>query len=806
MAQGQYAARAAPQPGRYDPNAAYQEPHGYGPQYDSGYQQQWAGDNYDQYNQNPHDTSANSYDSGYQYGAPSNGPYAENGNNGYGGRDQSYGNSLPYREKQPTGRPEMRGGRGVPPSAQNSYEDPRSGRNGDYGQDVNSPNGYNFSSNAGIPSPSGRQQDPQGRNAYRDDPRSPQDYEAERDPYSGGRRARTQDSNSWDNPFPTFPQKRSASRPREDRNGDRSRPGTAGGPQARRPTTPYVDERNPVRSGDTRQHGPQQLYQPQHDTRTPQRAVLHDEAPNFEAPASVTGFYGDQNHFQNAPRPGTAPSSSDPRGYQRSPPNDPRYEPEYGRPPMRREVSDSSAHPRNRQQPYGGYLQQQPPHESYATGPHGNSQHSYDSDPYAPNSSNRPRGDGVFEMPGDMPQRGQAEYGYSNGNPNDRNWGSGYDGYAEQHQYDSYNQGSGDYTPQPPPMQRNDTYDTSFSDPGPRGPPGGFPPAGSNQYGRQPPPQGYQRDQKQQLRPAKSREDMRRQRPPRDPRDARDRRDPRDGRPPRDARDPRSGRGHRNGADARDPRRPPPSGHPPASRNSPGYPPDDRQRQRRDGPGASEGPRDRARPDRGRNGEVLPPQPRSAGPTSNGYPPDTNGRLGSTSPYDRPSTAPSPSGTGRSPPQGPPGSNGLAKSGQPPVRPGLQQSSSTQPARPPPVRNYNMNSSQPSESASSKEKSSRRKSEPITQDTLTRLRSQANANPNDNQLQMKLATSLVEASKVLADEGGRADPATRSRNSKRYASEALQIVRKLSAASYPDAMFYLADSYSTGSLGLDNDP
>lgn len=59
---------------------------------------------------------------------------------------------------------------------------------------------------------------------------------------------------------------------------------------------------------------------------------------------------------------------------------------------------------------------------------------------------------------------------------------------------------------------------------------------------------------------------------------------------------------------------------------------------------------------------------------------------------------------------------------------------------------------------------------------------------------------------VLADNSGRADPKTRNKNRERYSMDAFKIVKKLVAAGYPDAMFYMADCYGTGRLGLEIDP
>jgi TPR repeat protein len=69
-----------------------------------------------------------------------------------------------------------------------------------------------------------------------------------------------------------------------------------------------------------------------------------------------------------------------------------------------------------------------------------------------------------------------------------------------------------------------------------------------------------------------------------------------------------------------------------------------------------------------------------------------------------------------------------------------------------------------------------------------------------------LAKKLVEATVVLADDGGRADVRTRNKNREKYIAEAYKLVKKLVSQSYPDAMFYLADCYGSGQLGLAADP
>ncbi|KAL9599135.1 MAG: hypothetical protein Q9179_003664 [Wetmoreana sp. 5 TL-2023] len=149
----------------------------------------------------------------------------------------------------------------------------------------------------------------------------------------------------------------------------------------------------------------------------------------------------------------------------------------------------------------------------------------------------------------------------------------------------------------------------------------------------------------------------------------------------------------------------------------------------------------------------------------------------------------------------------------PPVRAGLMQGTPlNQPSRPPPVRQYSEGpSSRPDTSSSQKPQISRPpskedKSIAVTHQELERLRQVARSDPSNNQTQLLLAKKLVEAASVLADEGGRADTKTRSRNCERFMSEAYKLVKKLVHSGYPEAMFFLGDCYSRGSLGLEIDP
>lgn len=148
-----------------------------------------------------------------------------------------------------------------------------------------------------------------------------------------------------------------------------------------------------------------------------------------------------------------------------------------------------------------------------------------------------------------------------------------------------------------------------------------------------------------------------------------------------------------------------------------------------------------------------------------------------------------------------------------PVRPGLMQGSTghTNP-KPPPIRQYADTTSPVQQerrvstnSASADPSQERKAAPPLTLDQLERLKQTARANPRDPAMQLNLAKTLVEAASVLADEGGRADPKTRSKNRERYILEAHKIVKKLVSAGNGEAMFYLADCYGQGLLGLEPD-
>lgn len=99
-----------------------------------------------------------------------------------------------------------------------------------------------------------------------------------------------------------------------------------------------------------------------------------------------------------------------------------------------------------------------------------------------------------------------------------------------------------------------------------------------------------------------------------------------------------------------------------------------------------------------------------------------------------------------------------------------------------------------------------RKEPAITQQELSSLRNQYSRTPGDHALGLKLAKKLVEAARVLADEGGTADAKQTQKNRENYVFEAHKVVKRLVSANYPEAMFYLADCHGQGLLGLAVDP
>ncbi|PGH10553.1 hypothetical protein AJ80_07499 [Polytolypa hystricis UAMH7299] len=139
-----------------------------------------------------------------------------------------------------------------------------------------------------------------------------------------------------------------------------------------------------------------------------------------------------------------------------------------------------------------------------------------------------------------------------------------------------------------------------------------------------------------------------------------------------------------------------------------------------------------------------------------------------------------------------------------PFRPGLEQQS-----KPSPVRQYDNPPPVPTPQGQGQvapPTTERPGSEIITFTELQRLQQTAKMNPHDLKTQLLLAKKLVEASVHLIDDNGRADTKTKNKNRERFINDAHKIVKKMVSNGYPPAMFYLADSYGQGRLGLENDP
>lgn len=140
-----------------------------------------------------------------------------------------------------------------------------------------------------------------------------------------------------------------------------------------------------------------------------------------------------------------------------------------------------------------------------------------------------------------------------------------------------------------------------------------------------------------------------------------------------------------------------------------------------------------------------------------------------------------------------------------PVRPGLIPNPGPNQVntRPPPVRNYSNSSpgtpQQPSEPSGPVPGASPL----VTEAELDQLRATTRNNPSDQVAQLLLARKLIEASEVLVPK----IPDQRARNKARekYVMDAHKLLKRLVAGGNPEAMFYLADCYGRGTLGLEAD-
>lgn len=201
----------------------------------------------------------------------------------------------------------------------------------------------------------------------------------------------------------------------------------------------------------------------------------------------------------------------------------------------------------------------------------------------------------------------------------------------------------------------------------------------------------------------------------------------------------------------------------------------------------------------------LPPRNASAAPRVNGLP------SGPKSGFSGLPGGPSPYGATNGPPRQTPPSADILPSHPPPVRAGLIPNSvAALNNKPPPVRNYNnvtpaqqqqqqLAPSQPQPAAQQAPTGP----PSVTQQELEQLRNATKMNPNDQASSMTLARKLVEACDVLVP----AIPDQRARNKTRekYIMDAHKLLKKLVAAQNTEAMFYLADCYGRGALGLEAD-
>jgi TPR repeat protein len=136
-----------------------------------------------------------------------------------------------------------------------------------------------------------------------------------------------------------------------------------------------------------------------------------------------------------------------------------------------------------------------------------------------------------------------------------------------------------------------------------------------------------------------------------------------------------------------------------------------------------------------------------------------------------------------------------------PYRPGLAEQGAPQPPKAAPVRNYDNRSS-----TSSHQRQVSIPEGPITKADLEQARLDMEANKASPRLNLRYAKKLVEASHVLASDGGRLDAKATQRNREKWLNEAYKRVKELVRNTYPEAQFYMAECYGSGELGLEIDP
>ncbi len=157
-------------------------------------------------------------------------------------------------------------------------------------------------------------------------------------------------------------------------------------------------------------------------------------------------------------------------------------------------------------------------------------------------------------------------------------------------------------------------------------------------------------------------------------------------------------------------------------------------------------------------------------------------------------------------PDMPPGAGGFGDRPVP-IRPGLAQANTGRQSPAQHVLQPRMQAAQPPQQAPVQSlQEGAAGPAPVTVVELNTLREGFKNNPNDHALGLRFAKRLVEAASVLSSEHGRADAKQTAKNRERYIFDATKVVKKLVSSNYTNAMFYLADCYGQGLLGLPVDP
>ena len=96
---------------------------------------------------------------------------------------------------------------------------------------------------------------------------------------------------------------------------------------------------------------------------------------------------------------------------------------------------------------------------------------------------------------------------------------------------------------------------------------------------------------------------------------------------------------------------------------------------------------------------------------------------------------------------------------------------------------------------------------PVTQQEIASLRRDATSKGADPKVRLLFVKRLIEASTVLANEGGKADARQTKKNHDDYCREALRHLKQLTAeeTADPEALFFLANCYGNGALSLEVD-